>query len=104
MNRIALIAITSLALGAVGADLIGRLPSPGRHAAKVIAAGYRAAQPDIDALDGNDAGYRWAERHAIDQTSACPHYSAEFVAGCQAWVQDEASGPPRRTAASSAQP
>ena len=93
--------IISAALGlmlAVGLDLATRLQTPGYRAARAIQAGYaRAAQPDADAAadealtgSANEAGYRWAERHALDQPGACDQLTAAFRAGCLAYVHDEA--------------
>ena len=83
MKRLAIIAAAGLAMGAVSAALITPRASPGRRAALAIADGQsRAAAED-------EAGYRWAERRAIDQVSDCPAYTANFTAGCRAWAQDE---------------
>jgi hypothetical protein len=93
MKRLAIIAAACLAMGAIGADLASRLLSPCHRAAVAILAGERTALADADALEAisNEAGYRWAERHAIDRPGACPAVTVEFREGCEEWVADSAT-------------
>jgi hypothetical protein len=92
--------IISAALGlmlAVGLDLAARLQTPGYRAASAIQAGYaHAAGPDADAAadealtgSANEAGFRWAERRALDRPGPCDQLTAAFRAGCLAYVHDQ---------------
>jgi hypothetical protein len=96
----ALVIVLGLLLGALAAAYVvqDRRPSPGERAAAAIQQGMASAQvPDADeaaddVLSGSqdEAGYRWAERHGLDDAGACPSYTPAFRAGCAAYVKDQA--------------
>jgi hypothetical protein len=95
-----LVVVLGLLLGAAAAAFVTqeRTPSPGELAAGAIQQGMASARvPDADAaaddaLSGSqdEAGYRWAERHGLDDAGACPTYTPAFRAGCAAYVKDQA--------------
>lgn len=47
-----------------------------------------------DECQGHSAGFKWAERHDIDDASRCPYgNSRSFHEGCLAYTEDPAHSP-----------
>jgi len=40
---------------------------------------------------GHQAGYDWADQHAIDDENSCGGNSESFIEGCKAFVQENAN-------------
>ena len=90
----------TLALISLGVILAGSAREPPSAKAQAIASGERQARAlgdddvgDADLADDLEAaGEQWAERHPSIPEADCPHYSAAFLAGCEAVL----SAPPLR--------
>jgi hypothetical protein len=91
-------AVALAALGAIGADFVTRLQTPGHRIAAHIADGFaRSLDPDGDLIsdeklthDAAEAGYRWAESRSADRPEACQALITEFRKGCLDYVSEQA--------------
>lgn len=69
-------------------DLLPRTPFPSAYQPALTYRGYRCT---VD-CSGHEAGYEWAEQHAIDDEDDCGGNSQSFIEGCIAHVREQASG------------
>jgi hypothetical protein len=101
-RRAAALAALSGLLVAAGVSSISHQPTPGQRAAQAVERAMAEAQPplvDAEAVederltgDANEAGYRWAERRALNDATDCPNYSAAFRTGCADYVAEQGAG------------
>jgi hypothetical protein len=59
-----------------------------RIAFLAAAAGLALSSAASAQFGGYEAGYEWARRYGISDSSDCPGYSRSFVEGCEAYLED----------------